>query len=116
MPDITDFQIGQGETFKALVQLRNLSQNNVPLDITDYTFTGQLRENYTTEEIAAQLTFDKISPFTSGSLYMKLDAATSSTLNQRKYVYDVYITSGSGDPVTRRILEGGFTVRPAVTR
>lgn len=113
MADITDFQIGQGETFKIMIQLQNRSDNNTPLDITDYTFTGQIRENYTTEEIAATLSFDKIAPFTSGSLFVQLTPEETEALNQRSYVYDIKIASGS---ISRRILEGGFTVRPAVTR
>jgi hypothetical protein len=116
MADITDFQIGQGETFKILLQLKNRSDNNIPMDITNYTFTGQLRENYTTDEIAATFTFEKAIPYTSGSLFIKLDADQTLQLTQRKYVYDVNITSGSTGPVIRRILEGGLTVRPTVTR
>jgi len=113
MADITDFQIGQGETFKILIQLQNRSDANIPLDISDYTFAGQIRENYTTEEIAATFSFDKIEPFTSGSLFVQLTPEETEVLNQRSYVYDIKIESGS---VSRRILEGGFTVRPAVTR
>lgn len=116
MADITDFQVGQGETFKILVQLQNRSNNNTPLDITNYTFTGQLRENYTTDEVAATLSFEKATPYTSGSLFIKLDSSDTLQLTQRKYVYDVNITSGSTGPIVRRILEGGFTVRPTVTR
>lgn len=116
MADITDFQIGQGETFKILLQLKNRSDNNIPLDITYYTFTGQLRENYTTDEIAATFSFEKAIPYTSGSLFIKLDVDQTLQLTQRKYVYDVNITSGSTGPVVRRILEGGITVRPTVTR
>jgi hypothetical protein len=86
------------------------------MDITNYTFTGQLRENYTTDEIAATFAFEKAIPYTSGSLFIKLDADQTLQLTQRKYVYDVNITSGSTGPVIRRILEGGLTVRPTVTR
>ena len=116
MPDITDFQVGQGETFKILVQLQNRGSNNTPLDITNYTFTGQLRENYTTDEVAATFSFEKATPYTSGSLFIQLDSATTLQLTQRKYVYDINITSGSTTPIVRRILEGGLTVRPTVTR
>lgn len=116
MADITDFQIGQGETFKILLQLKNRSNNNIPMDITDYVFSGQLRENYTTDEVAATFSFEKALPMNSGSLFIKLDADQTLQLTQRKYVYDVNITSGSTGPVTRRILEGGFTIRPTVTR
>lgn len=113
MADITDFQIGQGDSFKAYVQLLNQSSGSMPLDITDYTFTGQIRENYTTDEISAEFSFEKIQPYSSGSLFITLPANVSAGLYQRSYVYDVRFTSGS---VSRRILEGGITVRPAVTR
>lgn len=117
MPDITDFQVGQGETFKILIQLQNRSDNNIPLDITNYEFSGQLRENYTTDEVAATFSFEKALPYTSGSLFIKLESSQTAVLTQRKYVYDVTISSGSlPNPTVRRILEGGLTVRPAVTR
>jgi hypothetical protein len=112
MADITDFQVGQGETFKIYLQLKNQSDNNSPLDITDYTFAGQVRENYTTDEVAATFTFTDIIP-ASGSFFIELPADVTAGLHQRKYVYDVTFTTGS---YTRRILEGGITVRPAVTR
>ena len=116
MPDITDFNIGQGETFKILIQLQNRSNNNTPLDITNYVFTGQIRENYTTDEVAATFNFEKTLPYTSGSIFISLTPQQTLNLNQRSYVYDVNITSGSIVPVSRRILEGGITVRPIVTR
>jgi hypothetical protein len=96
--------------------LLNRSVNNTPINITDYTFTGQLRENYTTDEIAATLSFEKILPYSSGSIFIKLSQADTVNLTQRKYVYDVNISSGSSAPIVRRVLEGGFTVRPTVTR
>jgi len=116
MADITDFQVGQGESFKLLVQLQNRSNNNVPMDITDYTFSGQVRENYTTEELAATFSFEKVQPYVSGAVYIRLTPEQTSRLYQRRYVYDITITSGSLEPTVRRILEGSLAVRPAVTR
>jgi hypothetical protein len=113
MVDITDFQIGQGETFRILVHLKNRSDNNTPLDITDYTFNGQVRENYTTEEIAATLEIAKVVPMTSGSFFITLSSDQTRELTQRKYVYDVYATTTNA---TRRILEGTLSVRPMVTK
>lgn len=112
MAEITQFNIGQGETFKILATVENANTGGY-LDITDYTFQGQVRENYTTEEVAATLTITKIAPPTSGSIYVQLSSADTAALTQRKYVYDVNMTSGS---ITRRILEGYFVVRPASTR
>ena len=104
MADITDFQVGQGETFKIMVQLLNRSANNTPINITDYTLTGQIRENYTTEEVAAVFSFEKITPYESGSIFVKLSPAETVNLTQRKYVYDVNISSDSDAPVVLRIL------------
>jgi hypothetical protein len=112
MAEITEFNIGQGETFKILATLENVETGGY-LDISDYTFTGQLRENYSSDDVAATFTITKIAPATSGSLYIELPATHTSTLTQRKYVYDVKMTSGS---ITRRVIEGYFVVRPASTR
>lgn len=116
MAEITDFQFGQGETFKVMIQLLNRSENNTPLDITNYSFAGQIRENYTTDELAATFSFEKIQPYESGSIFISLPASQTIGLTQRKYVYDINITSASAEPITRRILEGGITARPTVTR
>jgi hypothetical protein len=112
MAEITEFNIGQGETFKILTSLENIDTDSY-LDITNYTFTGQVRENFSTDEVAATFTITKINPQTSGSFYIELTPADTSALTQRKYVYDIKMTSGS---ITRRVLEGYFVVRPAATR
>jgi len=112
MPDITEFNIGQGETFKILATLENADSGSY-LDITDYTFSGQVRENYNTDEIAATIGVSKVAPFVSGNIVVELTPTQTLELTQRKYVYDIKMTSGS---ITRRILEGYFVVRPAATR
>jgi hypothetical protein len=112
MAEITEFNIGQGETFKILTSLENTDTEDY-LDITDYTFSGQVRENFTTDEIAATFTITKNAPYSSGSFYVSLTPSDTSALTQRKYVYDIKMTSGS---ITRRILEGYLVVRPAATR
>jgi hypothetical protein len=116
MPDITDFQIGQGETFKVKMQLLDKNSNNIPLDISDYNFFGQIRENYTTDELTAEFTFEKIIPYSSGSVFIQLSADQTNTFTQRKYVYDIKYISGTVSPMSRRLLEGAIIVRPAVTR
>jgi hypothetical protein len=112
MADITEFNIGQGETFKILATLENVDVGGY-LDITDYTFVGQVRENYSTDEIAAAFNINKIVPFVSGNITIELTPEQTATFTQRKYVYDVNMTSGS---ISRRILEGYFVVRPTATR
>lgn len=115
MAQLTELNVGQGETFKMLVTIAQ-DNDNIPLDITNYTITGQVRENYTTDEIAANFTAQKLLPYNSGSFFIILNDSDTLNLTQRKYVYDIKISSGSISPISRRILEGAFTVRPAVTR
>jgi hypothetical protein len=112
MAEITEFNIGQGETFKVLVTLENTDEGEY-VDIGDVELYGQVRENYTTDDIAAQFTITKVPPFSSGSFFIELPATTTAAFTQRKYVYDINMTHGV---VSRRILEGYFVVRPASTR
>lgn len=116
MADITDFDIGQGETFKILTHIYTEVSSSVPLNITNYSFTGSLRENYTTTELAADFNITKIAPYTSGSLYITLTPDQTKELSQRMYVYDILMVNHNTSPPTvRRLLEGAFTIRPAVT-
>ena len=112
MADITEFNIGQGETFKVLVTLENTDEGAY-VDIANVNFYGQVRENFTTDEVAAAFTVTKIAPFSSGSFFVELPATTTAQFTQRKYVYDINMISGS---ISRRIMEGYFVVRPASTR
>lgn len=116
MTDITNFEVGQGETFKILLHIYTEATSSVLMDITDYTFEGQLRENYTTEEVAATFYIDKVVPYTSGSVFVTLPSTVTAELGLRNYVYDVLMKDNSDPPIVRRLLEGGFTVRPAVTK
>ena len=115
MPQSTNLTVGQGETFKILVSITD--QTNTPLDITLRQFSGSVRETYSSEDSSADFDFEKISPNSSGSLYVSLVPASSSLLTAADYVYDVIMVSGSGATAeSRRIIEGKFTVRPSVTR
>lgn len=115
MAELTEFNVGQGETFRVAATIIGDS-GSIPFNIADYSFTGQVRENYTTDEIAATFNVTKLIPHNSGSIIIELTPDQTILLNQRKYVYDINMTSGSATPITRRILEGYFTVRPAATR
>lgn len=116
MADITDFDVGQGETFKILLHIYNESTGSVLMDITNYTFEGQVRENYTTDEVASSFGITKIIPYSSGSVYVQLTSEQTKTLDQRMYVYDVLMKDASNPPIVRRLLEGALTIRPSVTR
>lgn len=112
MAQFAHFTIGQNETFKVLAKLPQSNATSAPLDITDYTFTGKVRENYTTTEVAAEFTITKIEPYSSGSIVIELENSKTKNLSLRKYVYDIMAESGS---FKRKMLEGYFNIRPQVT-
>lgn len=114
MADITEFNIGQGETFRILMHMTD-SETGGPLDLTDYTFSGQVRENYSTSKVAATLEVDVALPPASGSVFVGLSPQATMQLTQRKYVYDVNMMDPINN-VTRRVLEGYLIVRPTATR
>ena len=111
MAQSTNLTVGQGETFKILVSLTD--QNSTAINLTNYTFSGSIRETYSSEDKSADFGFETISPLASGSFYVSLPPASSSLLTSQDYVYDILLVSES---VVRRIVEGKFTVRPSVTQ
>jgi hypothetical protein len=112
MAQFAHFTIGQNETFKVLAKLPQSNATSAPLDITDYTFTGKVRENYTTTEVAVEFTINKIEPYSSGAIVLELENSKTKSLELRKYVYDIMAESGS---FKRKILEGYINIRPQVT-
>jgi hypothetical protein len=120
MADITNFNIGQGETFKILVEIINETKIdaqttiNVPQDLDTVEFVGNMKESYSSDEVAAQFNIQKIIPFTSGGILVTLTSEQTAALENRKYVYNIDMVVGS--TVVRRILEGSFMVRPSTTR
>jgi hypothetical protein len=49
MAMLTELNVGQGETFRILVTVSD-SGTDTPLNLENYNITGQVRENYTTDE------------------------------------------------------------------
>jgi hypothetical protein len=112
----TDFELGQGETFKILLHISTEGSGSGPINVDDFNFSGQLRENYTTSEIATEFEITKILPYNSGSIFVEIPSTESIKLNQRIYVYDLTMADETVPPNVRRLLEGKFTIRPMVTR
>lgn len=112
MAQFAHFNVGRNETFRVLAKLPESNLSSTPLNITDYTFTGKVRENYTTDEVAAEFTINKIQPYSSGAIVLELENSKTKNLSLRKYVYDIMAESGS---FKRKILEGYINVRRQVT-
>lgn len=104
-----ELEIDQGSTFRYQIDLTT-SQGSA-YDLDGFTITSQIRKNYKSSTISGS--FTATTP-QAGRIILTMDDSDSSNLLAGRYVYDVYIESGSGDRY--RVVEGMVTVTPSVTQ
>ena len=110
MAIINNIFIDQGTDFTMTVDVQNALGN--ALDLTGYTIAAQMRKTYGSSNVTA--VFTTAHNGANGQVTMTLPDATTSAIESGRYVYDLMITSGSGDKT--RVVEGQATVTPGVTR
>ncbi len=120
MANTLDIEIKQGETFQRLLSFTD--SLNAPIDITSWTFAGQIRQTYSSTTILASFTFDNTG-LPNNQIYMKLSAVQTSAITVPKassyertitnYTYDV---EASQPIVVERILQGTANISPEVTK
>jgi hypothetical protein len=119
---VLNLECEQGATFKRIFTIKNAS--GAAIDLTNYTFTGQVRQatNSSTELFA--FTFTKATDLTTGVVTMSLTPAATLGLSNaggptykdgKVLQYDVDMTNSVSGAVTR-ILNGSFTISPTVTK
>lgn len=109
MTTTTNFEIQQGSTFSRNMTI--VDSDKLPLNLTSYTLTGQLRKNYNSVEFVAFTII--VTNAASGKITISLNSTITNNLLFPKYVYDVEV-SGNGN--VYRILEGVITISPNATR
>lgn len=114
MSNKLNLELKQGEDFYRLLTFKD--ENDVAIDLTGFTFAGQIRASYD-DELFLSFTFTILNQTTNtGQVEMTLAKALSSakTINvKNKYVYDVERNSGTR---TVRVLEGAISISPEVTK
>ena len=118
-----DMTICQGSDYELGVTIKD--STGALIDLTDHTFTGQVRKTASDLIVQASFTFEILDQVTNtGRVNIKMDAATSSgiTLDKSKsssrkittMTYDVESVSASLG--TKRWLEGKVNFSPEVTK
>ena len=102
--------IEQGATF---VNNMTVSVDSVT-DITNFTFSGQIRSEKLSDHVLATFTITKTDN-TNGAFTVSLTAAQTASLPTGTWVYDIKYEN-SADSSTVRLLEGTVTVSGQVTR
>ena len=114
MSNKLNLELKQGEDFYRLLTFRDENGNLV--DLSGYSFAGQIRANYD-DELFLSFTFNILNQTThKGEVEMTLSKTLSSAklINVKdNYVYDVERNSGSR---TVRVLEGTIVISPEVTK
>jgi len=106
----SNLTVDQGSTFSAYVDVTDADGD--ALDITNYTVEGQIRKTYSSLN---SVSFDAtISNALGGTIRLILSDTQTNSMKAGRYVYDVEITSPSGEKT--RVLEGQVEVTPGVTR
>lgn len=124
MSQIYNFTVGQGEDWTLDVNMKDDSGSL--LDLTGYSYAGQMRDAYDSSIVIAVFTFTIANQFTNKgrvtfsltheqTQQIPLPASTGSQKKPTKdYLYDIIETDAFGK--VQRILEGSVTVTAGITK
>lgn len=101
--------IEKNTDFSATFTIRNFDGSY--LNLTGYTAEAKMKKSYyTSNSVALTVGFvDRLK----GVISLSLPAATTATLDPKRYVYDIVLTSPA--IIKTRVVEGIATVTPGVT-
>lgn len=117
-----DLTIEQGAVYKATLTIKD--ELLALIDLTGYTFSGQIRKKYDDKSALASFTFTILNQVTyKGQVEMTLtdvqtsqipvDGASGPKKTLTQYAYDVEVNTGS---YKYRLMEGIAYISPEVTR
>jgi len=101
----------QGASFNTSITLDDVS--GVAFNLVNYTATSQMRKSYYSSNAAATFSVSTGNDPSLGVITISLDSANTANVYPGRYVYDVYVTSGTARV---RVLEGIINVTPQVTK
>ena len=111
MASYTDLYVDQGTDYCTTMDLAN--DDGTPINVTGYTFSGQIRKSYYSTNPAANLAIVVLDS-ANGNVSITMTSAVTANITPGRYVYDIKMTDTSN--VTIRIMEGIITVTPQVSR
>ena len=100
----------KGTDFDATFNIQN-EDSTTPLNLTGYTAEAKMKRSYYSSS-STDFTVTFVDRY-NGVLQIGLPNATTSTLDPRRYVYDIVLTSPQS--VKTRVIEGIVEVTPGVT-
>lgn len=110
--DPYNIHIAQGADYNASFQL-TAQDTSAPIDITGYTWKGQLRTFYTSQSYT-NFNILPLAPFNQGVIAINLTALQTAALSAPTYFYDIFGTDTFN--ITTRFLFGVIHIDFRVTR
>jgi hypothetical protein len=110
MATISNLVIDQGTTFSSIITLTN--QDGTAMNLSGYTVASQFRKSY--QSSTATSFTASIYDAATGKIRLQLSAVASSGVKAGRYLYDIELTSGSGEK--SRALEGLVIITPEITK
>lgn len=101
--------IDQGTSYSTTIDIQD--EYGSAINLTNYTGAAQMRKHFTSSN---SVSFTVTLGGEDGTLTLALTANATANIVAGRYVYDVELTSSSGE--VSRVLEGIVTVTPNVTR
>jgi|TARA_B100002019_G_scaffold70035_1_gene60271 hypothetical protein len=107
---VSNLIIYQGADFITDFTIEN--DNGTLFDLTGYTVACMIKKHYTSST-STTVTGAILTPATAGQIQLSLGNAVTAAMKAGRYVYDVVITSTTGQKT--RVLEGSVSVLEGVT-
>ena len=107
---VSNLLIYQGADFITDFSIEN--DNGTMFDLTGYTVACLIKKHYTSST-STTVTAAVLNPATTGQIQLSLGNTVTAALKSGRYVYDVVITSTTGQKT--RVLEGTVSVLEGVT-
>ena len=110
MSAIGNIYVDAGTTYSNIITVT--ASNGQPIDLTGYTVASQMRKSYQSS-VAYNLNASVYQALT-GKVKLQLTPEQSSAIPAGRWLYDVEITSPTGNRL--RVVEGIVTVTPQITQ
>ena len=110
MAAISNLYVDGGSNFSAIITVKD--STGVAINLTNYTVASQIRKSYGS---STAYNFNaSVYAAATGKIKLQLNATESGAIKAGRYLYDVEITSPTGDK--SRVVEGIVMVTAEITK
>lgn len=110
MTDRANIYIYQGTDYQTPLEFFD---DDGPIDVSNYTFAGQIRKVYNSTSANIEFQFIMTDP-ANGLVEMIMPNSVTSTLDEGKYQYDILAIHPTNEVI--KVLEGLVFIMPTITK